>query len=86
MLKPENIPDELKTLPRWVCYRLPDKTPLNPAHRRKCGKHAVGHLSRLRNSSRGGDTPRLHGHRVRAGGGIVGIDVDHCIDGLSRQS
>ena len=85
MLKPENIPDELKTLPRWVCYRLPDKTPLNPRTGGNAGSTLPGTWADYETAAEAVTRLGCTGIGFVLGGGIVGIDVDHCIDSTTGE-
>ena len=85
MLKPENIPDELKTLPRWVCYRLPDKTPLNPRTGGNAGSTLPGTWADYETAAEAVTRLGCTGIGFVLGGGIVGIDVDNCIDSTTGE-
>lgn len=80
MLKPENIPQELKQLPRWVCYRLPDKTPLNPRTGANADSTAPDTWANYETAAEAVTRLGCTGLGLVLGGGLVGIDVDHCID------
>ena len=80
MLKPENIPQELKALPRWVCYRLPDKTPLDPRTGANADSTAPGTWADYDTAAEAVTRLGCTGLGLVLGEGLVGIDVDHCID------
>ena len=81
----EQIPQELKALRQWVCYGAPDrplKMPFNP----KTGQPAkAGDPSTWTTfeAAWGGIIVQGYqgiGFEFAAGGGIVGIDFDHCLN------
>jgi len=93
--KLENVPEELKALPNWVCYRLeerygqtkPTKVPYNPI----TGDHAKANDSSTWTNygtcvtavvERGDE---YDGIGFEFGCGYVGIDLDHCRDVESGQ-
>lgn len=80
MLKPENIPEELKQLPRWVCYRLPDKIPLNPRTGDLADSTASDTWADYATAAEAVIRFGCTGLGLVLGGGLVGIDVDHCLD------
>lgn len=74
-----SIPQELKTMPRWVCFTA-DKLPIDPK---------TGDASDSTDPSKWAEyavavaavTPlNCRGVGFVLGGGICGIDLDHCID------
>ena len=89
MLTPvfENIPAELRALPRWVCCNE-QKIPFNPNSRRR-------HASILKPASWGSFEKakaafQNNGYSgvgfVLTGDGIAGVDLDHCVDNGKPQA
>jgi putative DNA primase/helicase len=87
MQKFQNIPEELKRLPRWVCWRIierdgkPTKVPVNP----KTGGNAQSNnpetwgsfeaaLERMQQDGLAGIGFMFNGD------GVVGVDIDNCVN------
>lgn len=73
------IPEELKTIPRWVCCTA-DKLPICPRNGDAASSTDPGTWSDYATAA--GAVTRLgcRGIGFVLGGGIAGIDIDHCID------
>ena len=74
-----SIPEELKTTPRWVCCTA-DKLPICPRNGAAASSTDPGTWSDYATAA--GAVTRLgcRGIGFVLGGGIAGIDIDHCID------
>lgn len=91
--KLENVPEELKALPNWVCYRLeerygqtkPTKVPYNPT----TGDHAKANDSstwtEYKTCVAAAERGEYDGIGFEFGSGYVGIDLDHCRDVATGQ-
>ena len=80
----DQIPQELKALRQWVCYGAPDKslkTPFNPETGKPAKAGDPSTWTTFENTREG----TLQGYQgigfeFATGGGIVGIDFDHCMN------
>ena len=86
----ENLPAELTALPQWVCYGRRGtspgdrdyKMPINPrsGYGAKAGQPDTwATLERAKREVQAGNYAGV-GFEFAEGGGIVGIDFDHCRD------
>jgi len=78
--KTENIPEELKALPRWVCYAGRDKLPKNP----RTGGNAMSNnpttWSDFETACRACDQYHFDGLGFMFAPPYFGVDLDHCAD------
>ena len=78
--KTENIPEELKALPRWVCYAGRDKLPKNP----RTGGNAMSNnpttWSDFETACRACDQYHFDGLGFMFAPPYFGVDLDHCTD------
>lgn len=82
MTNAANIPAELKAVPRWVCYKRPDKIPRNPM---------TGEFAKSNDPSTWGDFNtaltaceiyRFDGLGFMFAPPYFGVDLDHCTDNV----
>ena len=79
--KIENIPEELKTIPNWVCWQGNDKIPKNPATGRNAQSNNPKSWGTFQQAVKACDTFGFDGLGFMFdGNGYFGIDLDHCID------
>jgi primase-polymerase (primpol)-like protein len=95
MSKAGSFPQELSSLRQWVCWRLePDakggkmnKTPYDPATGRKASSTNPATWTALEAAVKAKDKYGYTGvgFVFAKGGGLVGIDIDHCLDPESGE-
>lgn len=73
------IPEELKTQPRWVCCTA-DKLPIDPKTGKAADSTAPGTWADYATAAAAVTPLGCRGVGFVLGGGIAGIDIDHCID------
>ncbi|MEG3029480.1 MAG: phage/plasmid primase, P4 family [Oscillospiraceae bacterium] len=78
-MKYEKIPIELKSLPRWVCFKK-DKSPINPNTGGGAMSNNSGTWASFEQAVKGEKLWDCKGIGFMLGDGIVGIDLDHCYD------
>lgn len=80
--KIENIPDELRELKQWVCWRGTDKIPRNPF----TGGNAISTLAStwgtLEDAVHACDVYGFDGVGFVFANGYFGVDLDHCTDNM----
>lgn len=84
----ERVPQELKELPQWVCWRLVEdpgkdrkkKIPVDPRTGGPAKSNDPATWASYEDAVEGKDRFRTDGIGIMFGGGIFGIDLDHCID------
>lgn len=78
--KIENIPDELKLIPQWVCWKNGDKVPRNP----HTGKNAMSNNSAtwgtIEQAQKACEQYGFDGLGFMFANGYFGVDLDHCLD------
>lgn len=82
----DQIPDALRALPRWVGWQLirdgdkPRKVPINA----RTGEHAASDTpstwSTFAEAASAVSARGLAGLGIMLGDGLVGVDIDHCVD------
>ncbi|MEG0896881.1 MAG: hypothetical protein RSF73_05005, partial [Ruthenibacterium sp.] len=76
----ENIPEELKKMPQWVCYKSPSKVPINP----RTGSNAMSTnpdtWSDYNTAVEAVTRLGLSGVGFVLSNGVMGIDIDDCFD------
>lgn len=81
----ENVPCELKEMDQWVCHRFPNKAPLCPFPNEN-GDLAYASCRKPETWGSFGTAVKAVQHGWAKGigieitNGIIGIDIDHCID------
>lgn len=73
------IPEELKTIPRWVCCTA-DKMPICPVNGGAASSTDPGSWADYATAAEAVSRLGCRGIGFVLGGGIAGIDIDHCID------
>ncbi len=82
----DRVPDKLKSMRQWVCHKFPNKAPLCPFVSERGGLK----FASCSDSSTWGSfddaikqvkAGRAVGIGFQLANGIVGIDIDHCVDG-----
>jgi putative DNA primase/helicase len=86
--KLDNVPDELRALPNWVCYRMeerydqpkPTKVPYNPITGDKAKANDAATWTDYETCVAAVERGEYAGIGFEFGCGYVGIDLDHCRD------
>lgn len=86
--KLENVPEELKALPNWVCYRMeercgqpkPTKVPYNPTTGDKAKANDSTTWTDYEICLAAVERGEYDGICFEFGSGYVGVDLDHCRD------
>src|ERR1017187_9821166 len=86
--KLDNVPDELKALPNWVCYRMeerygqpkPTKVPYNPVTGDKAKANDPSTWTDYETCVAAVERGEYDGIGFEFGSGYIGIDLDHCRD------
>jgi putative DNA primase/helicase len=86
--KLDNIPDELKVLPKWVCYRMeerygqpkPTKVPYNPITGDKAKANDPSTWIDYETCVAAVERSEYDGIGFEFGSGYIGIDLNHCRD------
>lgn len=84
----ERVPQELKELPQWVCWRLVDdlgkdrkkKVPVDPHTGGAAKSNDPATWASYEDAVAGKERFRADGIGIMFANGIFGIDLDHCID------
>lgn len=85
----ERVPQELKELPQWVCWRLVDdlekpgkkkKIPIDPRTGDPARSNDPATWASYEDAVAGKERFRADGIGIMFANGIFGIDLDHCID------
>ena len=85
----ERVPQELKELPQWVCWRLADdpdkperkkKLPIDPRTGGPARSNDPATWTSYDDALDGRERFRADGIGIMFANGIFGIDLDHCID------
>jgi putative DNA primase/helicase len=84
----EKVPQELKELPQWVCWRLADdpgkdrkkKLPIDPRTGDPARSNDPATWASYEDAVAGKERFRADGIGIMFAGGIFGIDLDRCID------
>ena len=85
----ERVPQELKELPQWVCWRLADdpdkperkkKRPIGPRAGGPARSNDPATWTSYDDALDGRERFRADGIGIMFANGIFGIDLDHCID------
>lgn len=80
--KIDNVPEELKQLPQWVCWVGNDKVPKNPA----TGKNAMSDNPKtwgtFSQAVKACETFGFDGVGFEFANGYFGVDLDHCMDNI----
>jgi len=86
----ERIPDELKKLDRWVCWRIedrdgkPTKVPINPISGSRAMSNNPATWGCFQDATKA-TLPNIKGIGFMFDGdGIIGVDLDHCKDGTGN--
>jgi putative DNA primase/helicase len=91
--KLDNVPDELKTLPNWVCYRIeerygqpkPTKVPYDPTSGDRAKANDPSTWTDYETCVAAVERGKFDGIGFEFGSGYVGIDLDHCRDVKTGQ-
>lgn len=76
----QNIPQELKALPQWVCWVGADKIPKNPATGQNARSNDPKTWGTFEQAVKACDTFNLDGIGFMFANGYFGVDLDHCTD------
>lgn len=76
----QNIPQELKALPQWVCWVGADKIPKNPATGQNARSNDPKTWGTFVQAVKACDTFNLDGIGFMFANGYFGVDLDHCTD------
>lgn len=80
--KIENLPEELKALPQWVCWVGADKIPKNPATGKNARSNDHKTWGTFQQAVKACDTFSFDGIGFMFANGYFGVDLDHCADNL----
>lgn len=78
--KTENLPDEIKTLKQWVCWRGQDKIPKNPFNGKNAKSNDQATWGTFDQAVKACDTFGFDGIGFMFANGYFGVDLDHCVD------
>lgn len=78
--KIENIPDELKAVPQWVCWKMKDKVPMNPHTGRNAKSDDPSTWSDFDTAVAACERFGFAGLGFELVPPFFGVDLDHCID------
>lgn len=78
----ENIPEELKRVPQWVCWQGQAKIPKNPFNGQNARSNDPKTWGTFEQAVKACDTFGLDGLGFMFAAPYFGIDLDHCLDNL----
>ena len=78
--KIENIPNELRDVPQWVCWVGSDKVPRNPFTGKNAKSNDPKTWSDLNTAASACEKYNFDGVGFMFANGYFGVDLDHCID------
>ena len=89
----QTVPEKLKRVKRWVCWKLmnnvnkvkPDKIPVNPFTGENAKSNKSDTWGTFLDAYSGYKKYGLSGIGIMLGDGIVGIDLDHCVDRETKE-
>ena len=80
--KIENIPEELKTVPQWVCWTGSSKIPMNPVTGGNAKSNDPSTWADFETACRGCETYGFSGLGFMFAPPYFGVDLDHCTDNV----
>lgn len=78
--KIENIPNELRDLKQWVCWKKTDKIPRNPYTGGHAQANNTSTWGTFDDAVKGCERFNLDGIGFEFANGYFGVDLDHCLD------